>query len=320
VFTGFRPTGRQHIGNYFGTIRNCLVLQEEYDCFFCVVDIHALTTLESTATLQDDITNMVLDWLAAGIDPEKSVVFVQSHVPEVAELHTLLSMVTPLSWLLRVPTFKEKVKLHPENVNYGLVGYPVLMTSDIALYKGEVVPVGVDQQPHLELAREIVRRFNSIFGDVFPEPQIKLTDFPMIIGLDGASKMSKSADNYIEIASSPDEIRKRVSGAFTDPQRVRKSDPGRPEICNVYSLRRIFTPERVEELAAACRSAEIGCVQCKKELAEAIADYFGPFRERREKLAQRPEYVREVIEDGARRASVAAHATIEEVKTAMHLK
>jgi len=320
VFTGFRPTGRQHIGNYFGTIRNCLVLQEEYDCFFCVVDIHALTTLESTATLQDDITNMVLDWLAAGIDPEKSVVFVQSHVPEVTELHTLLSMVTPLSWLLRVPTFKEKVKLHPENVNYGLVGYPVLMTSDIALYKGEVVPVGVDQQPHLELAREIVRRFNSIFGDVFPEPQIKLTDFPMIIGLDGASKMSKSADNYIEIASSPDEIRKRVSGAFTDPQRVRKSDPGRPEICNVYSLRRIFTPERVEELAAACRSAEIGCVQCKKELAEAIADYFGPFRERREKLAQRPEYVREVIEDGARRASVAAHATIEEVKTAMHLK
>jgi tryptophanyl-tRNA synthetase len=320
VFTGFRPTGRQHIGNYFGTIRNCLTLQEEYDCFFCVVDIHALTTLESTDTLQDDITNMVLDWLAAGIDPNKSVVFVQSHVPEVTELHALLSMVTPLSWLLRVPTFKEKVKLHPENVNYGLVGYPVLMTSDIALYKGEVVPVGVDQQPHLELAREIVRRFNSIFGDVFPEPQIKLTDYPMILGLDGASKMSKSADNYIEIASSPDEIRKRVSGAFTDPQRVRKSDPGRPEICNVYSLRRIFTPERVEELAVACRSAKIGCVQCKKDLAEAIADYFGPFRERREKLAQRPEYVREVIEDGARRASVAAHATIEEVKTAMHLK
>ncbi len=320
VFTGFRPTGRQHIGNYFGTIRNCLVLQEEYDCFFCVVDIHALTTLESTATLQDDITNMVLDWLAAGIDPEKSVVFVQSHVPEVAELHTLLSMVTPLSWLLRVPTFKEKVKLHPENVNYGLVGYPVLMTSDIALYKGEVVPVGVDQQPHLELAREIVRRFNSIFGNVFPEPQMMLTDFPMIVGLDGTSKMSKSADNYIEIASSPDEIRKRVNGAFTDPQRVRKSDPGRPEICNVYSLRRIFTPDRVEEVAVACRSAEIGCVQCKKELAEAIADYFGPFRERREQLAQRPAYLREVIEDGARRASVAARATIEEVKTAMNLK
>ena len=320
VFSGARPTGRQHIGNYFGHIMNLIALQEEYDCFDCVVDLHALTTLESTVTLQQDINDMVLDWLAAGVDPEKSVIFVQSHVPEITELHLLFSMVTPLSWLLRVPTFKEKVKLHPQNVNYGLVGYPVLMTSDIALYKGEVVPVGVDQQPHLEFAREIIRRFNFTFGDIFPEPEMKLTDFPLIVGLDGTSKMSKSADNHIEIASSPDEIHKRVSGAFTDPQRVRKSDPGRPEICNVYSLRRMFTPERVEEVAAACRNAEIGCVQCKKELAEAIADYFGPFRERREQLAQRPEYVREVIEDGARRASVAARVTIEEVKVAMHLK
>ncbi len=320
VFSGARPTGRQHIGNYFGHIMNLIALQEEYDCFDCVVDLHALTTLESTVTLQQDVSDMVLDWLAAGVDPEKSVIFVQSHVPEITELHLLLSMVTPLSWLLRVPTFKEKVKMNPQNVNYGLVGYPVLMTADIVLYKGEVVPVGEDQLPHLEMAREIVRRFNSMFGDVFPEPQAKLTEFPMIVGLDGRQKMSKSAENYIEIASSPDEIHKRVSGAFTDPQRVRKSDPGRPEICNVYSLRRVFSPDRVEEVAAACRSAEIGCVQCKKELAEAIADYFGPFRERREQFAQRPEYIREVIEDGARRASVVAHATIEEVKAAMHLK
>jgi tryptophanyl-tRNA synthetase len=320
VFSGARPTGRQHIGNYFGHIMNLIALQEEYDCFDCVVDLHALTTLESTVTLQQDVSDMVLDWLAAGVDSEKSVIFVQSHVPEITELHLLLSMVTPLSWLLRVPTFKEKVKMNPQNVNYGLVGYPVLMTADIVLYKGEVVPVGEDQLPHLEMAREIVRRFNSMFGDVFPEPQAKLTEFPMIVGLDGRQKMSKSAENYIEIASSPDEIRKRVSGAFTDPQRVRKSDPGRPEICNVYSLRRVFTPDRVEEVAAACRGAEIGCVQCKKELAEAIADYFGPFRERREQLAQRPGYLREVIEDGARRASVVARVTIEEVKTAMHLK
>ncbi len=320
VFSGARPTGRQHIGNYFGHIMNLIALEEEYDCFDCVVDLHALTTIESTVTLQQDISDMVLDWLAAGVDPEKSVIFVQSHVPEITELHLLLSMVTPLSWLLRVPTFKEKVKMNPQNVNYGLVGYPVLMTADIVLYKGEVVPVGEDQLPHLEMAREIVRRFNSTFGDVFPEPQAKLTEFPMIVGLDGRQKMSKSADNHVEIASSPDEIRKRVSGAFTDPQRVRKSDPGRPEICNVYSLRRVFTPDRVEEVAAACRGAEIGCVQCKKELAEAIADYFGPFRERREQLAQRPGYLREVIEDGARRASVVARVTIEEVKTAMHLK
>jgi len=320
VFSGARPTGRQHLGNYFGHIMNLIALQEEYDCFDCVVDLHALTTVETTATLQQDITDMVLDWLAAGVDPEKSAVFVQSHVPEITELHLLLSMVTPLNWLLRVPTFKEKVKMHPENVNYGLVGYPVLMTSDIVLYKGQVVPVGEDQLPHLELAREIVRRFNSMFGDVFPEPEAKLTRYPMIVGLDGNSKMSKSADNYIEISASPDEIRRRVSGAFTDPQRLRKSDPGRPHLCNVYSLRKIFTPEDVEEVAEACKTATIGCVQCKKALAEGIVEYFAPFRARRELLVQQPDYVRDVIASGAARASSVARATMEEVKTAMNLK
>jgi len=320
VFSGARPTGRQHLGNYFGHIMNLIALQEEYDCFDCVVDLHALTTVETTATLQQDITDMVLDWLAAGVDPGKSAVFVQSHVSEITELHLLLSMVTPLNWLLRVPTFKEKVKMHPENVNYGLVGYPVLMTSDIVLYKGQVVPVGEDQLPHLELAREIVRRFNSMFGDVFPEPEAKLTQYPMIVGLDGNSKMSKSADNYIEISASPDEIRRRVSGAFTDPQRLRKSDPGRPHLCNVYSLRKIFTPDDVEEVAEACTSATIGCVQCKKALAEGIVDYFAPFRERRERLVQQPDYVRDVVASGAARASSVARATIEEVKTAMNLK
>jgi tryptophanyl-tRNA synthetase len=321
VFSGARPTGRQHIGNYFGHIMNLIALQEQYeDCIDCVVDLHALTTLESTATLQQDIYDMVLDWLAAGVDPQKSIIMVQSHVPEITELHLLLSMVTPLNWLLRVPTFKEKVRMHPENVNYGLVGYPVLMTGDIVLYKAQVVPVGEDQLPHLELAREISRRFNSMFGEVFPEPQAKLTEFPMIVGLDGTSKMSKSADNHIEIASSPEEIRQKVAGAFTDPQRVRKSDPGRPEVCNVYSLRRIFTPDRVEELDTACRGATIGCVQCKKELAEGMVQYFAPFRERREALAQKPQYLREVVKDGACRASVIARATLDEVKTVMNLK
>jgi len=321
VFSGARPTGRQHIGNYFGHIMNLIALQDQYEeVIDCVVDLHALTTLESTATLQDDIYDMVLDWLAAGVDPEKSMVMVQSHVPEITELHLLLSMVTPLNWLLRVPTFKEKVRMHPENVNYGLVGYPVLMTGDIVLYKAGVVPVGEDQLPHLELAREIARRFNSMFGEVFPEPQARLTEFPMIVGLDGTSKMSKSADNHIEIASTPEEIRKKVSGAFTDPQRVRKSDPGRPEICNIYSLRRIFTPDAVEEVATACRGATIGCVQCKKALAEGMIEYFGPFRERREALAQKPEYLREVVHDGAKRASVIARETLAEVKTVMNLK
>lgn len=319
AFSGARPTGRQHIGNYFGHIANLLALQEEYDCIDCVVDLHALTTLESTATLQQDITDMVLDWLAAGVDPKKSIIFVQSHVPEITELHLLLSMVTPLSWLLRVPTFKEKVRMHPQNVNYGLVGYPVLMTSDIVLYKGEVVPVGEDQLPHLELAREIVRRFNTMFGYVFPEPQAKLTRFPMIVGLDGTEKMSKSAENYLEIAASPDDIRQKVAGAFTDPARVRKSDVGHPEICNVYSLHRMFTPDKMEEIEHQCRHAEIGCVQCKKMLAESIVEYFRLFRERRSELEARPDYVADVIRDGAARAGAIARETLAEVKRAMNV-
>ncbi len=319
VFSGFRPTGKQHIGNYLGTIQNCVSLQEEYDCVYCVVDIHALTTLEFTNTLQQDIHEMVLDWLAAGIDPEKSILFVQSHVPQVMELHTLFSMVTPLSWLLRVPTFKEKVKMQPRNVNYGLVGYPVLMTADIALYKGEVVPVGEDQLPHLELAREIVRRFNSLFGPVFPEPEAKLTSFPLISGLDGTNKMSKSYNNYIEIASPPQQILERVMTAVTDPARRYRTDPGHPEICGIFSLHKFFTLERVEEIASDCRSAKIGCVDCKKLLAGNIASNLAPFREKRVALAAKPNYVTEVLADGAARAEAIAKETIREVKQSMKL-
>jgi len=319
VFSGFRPTGKQHIGNYLGAVQNFVVLQDEYDCVYCVVDIHALTTLENTESLQEDIYEMVLDWLAAGIDPQKSIIFVQSHVPQVMELHTLFSMVTPLSWLLRVPTFKEKVKMQPHNVNYGLVGYPVLMTADIALYKGEVVPVGEDQLPHLELAREIVRRFNSLFGFVFPEPQAKLTNFPSVLGLDGVQKMSKSYNNHIEISASPQEILKRVMTAVTDPARKYRSDPGHPEVCNVFRLHNFFTPARVEEIAAECRSASIGCVDCKKMLAESISSNLEPFRERRAALASKPGYVTQVLADGANRAEVIAKETIKEVKEKMKL-
>lgn len=262
---------------------------------------------------------MVLDWLAAGIDPEKSILVVQSHIPQVMELHTLFSMVTPLSWLLRVPTFKEKVKRQPHNVNYGLVGYPVLMTADIALYKGEVVPVGEDQLPHLELAREIVRRFNSLFGFVFPEPQAKLTQFPLIMGLDGVSKMSKSYNNHIEIASSPQQILERVMTAVTDPARRYRSDPGHPEICNIFSLHKFFTPDRVDEIASDCRSAKIGCVECKKLLAANIASNLAPFREKKAALAAKPNYVTEVLADGATRAEVIAKETMREVKQRMKL-
>ena len=319
VFSGARPTGRQHIGNYLGAIQNYVKLQQDYECIYCIVDIHALTTLEDTDKLQDNIREMMLDWLAAGLDPQQSMLFVQSHVPEVMELHTLLSMVTPLGWLTRVATFKEKARMQPENINYGLVGYPVLMTADIVLYKAETVPVGEDQLPHLELAREIVRRFNYIFGPTFPEPQAKLTDAPIIVGLDGASKMSKSLGNEIELAASPEETRERVKGAFTDPERKYRKDPGHPDACNVWRLHHHFNNDGVDVIAQECREATRGCVECKEQLAEGINWELAPFRERRAALAARPQDIEEVVVDGALRARAIATETLREVKERMGL-
>jgi len=319
VFSGARPTGRQHLGNYLGAIQNYVALQDEYQCIYCIVDIHALTSLEDTSQLQENIHEMVLDWLAAGLDPKKSILFVQSHVPEVMELHTLLGMTTPLGWLLRVPTFKEKVKLQPHNVNYGLVGYPVLMTADIVLYKAEVVPVGEDQLPHLELAREIVRRFNNIFGNTFPEPQAKLTPFPMVLGLDGKEKMSKQLDNHIELALSPEETLERVMTAVTDPARRYRHDPGHPEVCNIYRLQQYFNELKSGGIAEQCRRAQIGCVECKELLAEAINTMLQPFRQRRAAIAAEPQYVTDVLADGARRARLIARKTLKEVKKRMGL-
>lgn len=319
VFSGARPTGRQHIGNYLGAIRNYVALQEEYDCIYCIVDIHALTSMEDTSQLQEYILETMLDWLAAGLDPQKSILFVQSHVPEVMELHTLLSMVTPLGWLLRVPTFKEKVKTQPENVNYGLVGYPVLQTADIILYKATVVPVGEDQLPHLELAREIARRFNYRFGDTFPEPQAKLTEFPLIVGLDGKDKMGKTSDNSIEMALTPEETLQRIMTAVTDPARRYRNDPGHPEVCKVFSLHKYFTTAQVDDIAEQCRTARIGCVDCKKHLAESINTALAPLREKRAALAGNPQYIADVLADGAERARVIARETLREAKQNMHL-
>ena len=318
VFSGARPTGQQHIGNYLGAIQNYVALQDEYECVYCIVDIHALTTLDDTHLLQANIREMALDWLAAGIDPERSIMFVQSHVPEITELFTYMGMITPMGWLTRVPTFKEKVRMHPDNVNYGLVGYPVLMASDIILYKADTIPVGEDQLPHLELTREIVRRFTSIFGEVFSEPKAKLTEIPLIIGLDGANKMSKSLDNQIDIAATPEETIKRVSTAYTDPTRIRKSDPGHPDTCNVYTLHGAFTkiiaPDKYAPIEEACKKAEVGCVACKKLLGESINEYLRPFREKRAEIAGRKSYLEEVLADGARRASAIAKETLREVK------
>ena len=319
VFSGARPTGRQHLGNYLGAVQNYVALQDEYDCIYCIVDVHALTSLEDTSKLQETIHEMMLDWLAAGLDPQKSIIFVQSHVSEVMELYTLLGMVTPLNWLLRVPTFKEKVKLQPQNVNYGLVGYPVLMTADIVLYKAEAVPVGEDQLPHLELAREIARRFNYKFGHTFPEPEAKLTSFPLILGLDGKEKMSAQLGNDIEIALSPEETVERVMTAVTDPARRYRHDPGHPEICNIYRLHSYFNPSQIDSIAEQCRSAKIGCVDCKTLLAQGLNSALKPFRERRAALAAKPQYVADVLADGAQRAQVIARETIREVKQKMGL-
>lgn len=320
VFSGARPTGRQHLGNYLGAIRNYVALQNDYDCVYCVVDLHALTTLEDTDKLREWTYEMTLDWLAAGMDPERgTIIFVQSHVPQVVELHLLFSMATPLGWLTRLPTFKEKVRQQPDNVNYGLVGYPVLMAADITLYKSDVVPVGVDQAPHLEFTREIVRRFNHHFGEVLIEPQAKHTEFTKVLGIDGEQKMSKSLDNHIEISASPDEIRERVMQMKTDPARKFRSDPGHPEVCNVFSLHGFFSSDQAAQIGQDCRDAQIGCVQCKKLFAQNLSDHFAPFRERRAELAAAPDLVWDILAEGARRASAIAAETMAEVKEAVGL-
>ena len=326
IFSGMRPTGLLHLGNYMGALKNWVELQEEYDCIYCAVDIHALTTIETAeeaAQIQPNIKDMILDWLAAGIDPERSIVFVQSHVPEVMTLHSLLSMVTPLGWLMRVPTFKDKVRQMSEteeSVNYGLVGYPILQTADIILYKADTVPVGQDQVPHLELAREIVRRFNNRYGEIFPEPQANLTEDPLIVGLDGQQKMSKTLDNHLELAATPEETTRRVMTAFTDPQRTRRDIPGRPNLCNVYALHKTFSPAaEVTAVYDECVTAQRGCVDCKRHLAASINDCLAELRERRNALKQRPGYVQEVLADGAAKARVIAQKTIEEVYSKMGL-
>lgn len=321
VFSGARPTGRQHIGNYLGAIRNYVALQEDYDCVYCVVDLHALTTLRDTSLLRENTSEMVLDWLAAGMDPERSIIFVQSHVAQVMELHTILSMLTPMGWLTRLTTFKEKVRQQPDNVNYGLLGYPVLMAADITLYKADTVPVGEDQLPHLEFTREIVRRFNNQFGLTLIEPLAKLTDSPRVMGTDGVNKMSKSLNNHIELAASPEEILERVMTMVTDPARRYRTDPGHPEICNVFALHKHFSPDprAIERIEADCRNAEIGCVEHKELFAKDLADYFAPFRERRARFAADPDYVWEVLADGAHRARAIAQQTIAEVREKVRL-
>lgn len=321
VFSGARPTGRQHLGNYLGAMRNYVALQDDYDCIYCVVDLHALTTLDTTRDLRMNTYEMALDWLAVGIDPRKSIVFVQSQVPQVTELHTILSMVTSLGKLTDLPTFKDKVRENPNNVNYGLVGYPVLMSADIVLYKADTVPVGVDQQPHIEFARETVRSFNYRYNtNVLLEPNMKVTEVPKVLGIDGQSKMGKSLNNHIELAAAPEETAQRVMSMVTDPQRMRRTDPGNPDICNVFTLHKIFsTPEEVASINVECRQAGIGCVDCKRLLAKNLNTHLEPFRTRRAALNEQPEQIWDVLHDGGSRARAIAEQTMEEVRDAIGL-
>ena len=319
IFSGARPTGRQHLGNYLGAVKNWIELQDDYECIYCVVDLHALTSFVNTETLKENTYEMVLDWLAAGMRPQETILFIQSSVPQVAELHVLLSMLTPMGWLTRLPTFKEKVRQQPDNVNYGLLGYPVLMAADIALYRADTVPVGEDQVPHLEFTRELVRRFNRNFGETLVEPWEKLSESPRILGLDGVNKMSKTLDNHIELAASPEEILERVMSMVTDPARRYRHDPGHPEVCNVFSLHKIFSSWQVGDIETDCRSADLGCVECKQLFAKNLSDSLAPFRQRREELARDPSYILDVLAEGSERARIIAEETIALVRERMRL-
>lgn len=321
ILSGMRPTGSLHLGNYFGALENWVKLQDEYNCFFFVADWHALTTgYEDTSEIKNNTNELIIDWLSAGLDPEKCTIFLQSGIKEHAELHLLFSMIIPSSWLFRCPTYKDQLaQMKDKNIaTYGFLGYPCLQAADILIYKADFVPVGEDQLPHLELTREIARRFNHLYKEIFPEPQPKLTKAKVLPGLDGR-KMSKSYGNYIALSDSPEVIRKKVSTMITDPVRIRKDDPGHPEVCSVFAFHKIFNEEGVPEVEQQCSGGKIGCVQCKRNLAERMVKFMEPIYERRQELLKKPGYVREVIENGNENARKVARKTIEEVRSVMNI-
>jgi tryptophanyl-tRNA synthetase len=321
ILSGMRPTGKLHLGNYWGALSPWLDLQKDpaKKCFFMVADLHALTTgYEETAGIKGNIDDMVLDWLAAGLDPSKSVLFIQSKVPEHAELALLLSMITPLGWLERIPTYKDQLRelAGREIATHGFLGYPVLQSADILIYKATAVPVGEDQLSHLELCQEIGRRFNRLFGPVFPEPKAILGRTPKVPGLDGR-KMSKSYGNAVELSDTPDILWSKIQKMYTDPKKLRANDPGHPDGCVVFALHKIYNPT-VEERAAESRDGRIGCVACKKHLL-SLMEPLKEIQERRAVLAQKPGWVREILEEGTRAARRVARATLDEAKAAMGL-
>ncbi len=322
VLSGLRPTGRVHLGNYWGALKNWVDLQSAYRCHYFVADLHALTTdYADTSSIREATLEAATDWLSVGLDPARSVLFLQSHVPQTAELALVFGMITPLGWLERVPTYKEQIEqLREKDLGtFGFLGYPVLMTADIALFLANFVPVGKDQESHLEICREIVRRFNAFYGDVFPEPQPLYTETPKVPGIDGR-KMSKSYENTIALSDSATEVEKKVMSMLTDPGRARRSDPGNPDVCNLFPFHRLYSPAgEVVVVDRECRTAARGCVDCKKHLFRNMNAALEPIRQKRAEIIAKKGYVRDVLESGSARARAIADATMAKVSDAMSL-
>ncbi|MFO0707058.1 MAG: tryptophan--tRNA ligase [Nitrospira sp.] len=323
VLSGMQPSGLMHLGNYLGALENWKALQEQYECYFFVADWHALSTnYADTSRVREFVRELLIDWLAAGIDPNRSTVFIQSHIPEHAILHLLFSMMTPVSWLERNPTYKEKQEEIKEKdlATYGFLGYPVLQAADILLYKPDFVPVGKDQLPHLELTREIARRFNDIYKQpVFPEPKEHLTKFPKVLGTDGR-KMSKSYGNTINLSDTEPVVRQKLKTMVTDPARVRRTDPGNPEVCPVYEFHKIYSPQAVQEqINKDCRTAAIGCIDCKKQVADKMVASMAPMWDARAALVSHPSRIEEIVQAGSTRAATIAKSTLAEVNEAMKI-
>ena len=317
ILSGMRPTGALHLGNYLGALANWVEMQDQYDCFFFVADWHALTSdYENTEGLETYVHEILLDWLSAGLSPEKSTLFIQSKIPEHAELYLILSMITPVPWLERNPTYKDQI-LQIQNKDlstFGFLGYPVLQAADIIMYKAQGVPVGIDQVPHVEITREIARRFNFLYGPVFPEPEEILTDTPKILGID-RRKMSKSYGNAIYLSDTPEQIRTKTMQMVTDPQRAKRSDPGNPDVCNVYEFHKLYTDsDTTNQIDSQCRSAEIGCVECKKIMAENLVQALAPIYEKRKYYEAHPKLVTEIMDQGSLKAREVARSTMQEVR------
>ena len=328
IVSGMRSTGKLHLGHYFGVLTNWKKLQSDYDSFFFIADWHALTTkFDSTETLADNVYNVALDWLSCGIDPNQSTIYVQSYVPQIAQLHIYLSMITPQNWVERDPTLKDMARALREGghndsqISYGLLGYPVLMTADIMMFNANYVPVGIDQVPHVELSRDIVRRFNNIYKtDFFVEPKPLLTEIPLMKGVDG-NKMGKSFNNDIKISDDEKTTEKKIMSAITDRSRLRRDDPGHPEDCEVvYDYWKIFADKaKVEEIDGLCRMGQIGCAQCKKELAKRVNEMLAPIREKRRELSENPKIVREILLEGSNKAQKEAQIILDKVKEVVRM-